>query len=90
MRRYTICVNEEHYPEIARWLDEQKNVSNAVRTLINQHLTGDGQSTARLDLSAIRAVVEAALDEKMRSLMVAPVSEHDGADELDVFNELLA
>jgi len=90
MKRYSIAVDETEHAEIAHWLEQQKNVSGAVRALIAQHLAGNAeQPTAQLDLSAIRAVMDAALDEKLRGLSIGTPERAGQDDELYIFNDLL-
>ena len=90
MSRYTLSINSKHYPRITQWLDEQPNVSAAVRLLIQTHLNGGEAAPAAVDLSAIRTVFEAVLDERLNgiSLNASPPAENE-TDQLSDFDDLL-
>jgi hypothetical protein len=71
---YTIKLNEEKDAAFIDWLDAQENRTDAIRALIDRAMSTPGGETAAVDLGAIRAVVEAALDEKLTGLQVGSVS----------------
>jgi hypothetical protein len=61
MVKVTAVFDEERDADIITWLNEQRNRSEAIRNAIRVAIA----PPPALDISAIRAVVEAALDEKL-------------------------
>ena len=93
MKRYSLSINEDHYPHIADWLDEQANVSAAVRLLIQAQLNGNAAPASALpsvDLAGVRQVLEAVLDERLSGISLnAPNSDDGDDDELSAFDDML-
>ncbi len=93
MKRYSLSINEGHYPHIADWLDKQANVSAAVRLLIQAQLNGSAPaSAATVDLTGVRQVLEAVLDERLSGVSLnasPPTPPADDIDQLSDFDDLL-
>ena len=64
MVKVTVVFDKERDADIIAWLEEQRNRSEAIRTAIRDSLS----SSPVLDIGAIRAVVEAALDDRLSGL----------------------
>lgn len=96
VKKFTFSLNENDHSHIIEWCNEQKNLSQAIRDLIEADLgTETQQPQAHLDLGQIRAVVEAALDQKLAGLVVNNTNGHqpenaEANDALSAFDNLLA
>lgn len=74
MARLHIRLNEEADKDIVAWLAEQADKSAAVKDAIRATIGGNVQEAdgPAVDLCAIRAVLEAVLDERLSNLALAP------------------
>jgi hypothetical protein len=77
-RMISFCLDKEDDKDIIAWLEEQRNQSQTIRDALRLAIA----PPSALDIAAIRAVVEAALDERLAHLVMVN-GEPPGATEED-------
>lgn len=92
MKRFSITIDPKLYPDLVTWLEKQPNASAAIRDTLNDCLFNQTDDPG-LDLAAIRAVIEAVLDEKLNGIALAtgqiPQTPQPDREQNDPFADLL-
>ena len=85
MTRLNMRLHDEHDQDIIAWLDAQRDKTAAVKAAIRA-VMGDGRSqeSAAVDLSAIRAVFETVLDERLSGLALETVRQKAAGEDSEV------
>ncbi len=89
--RRVVYLNSEREADVIEWLSKQPSASTAIRHALCAWVRGgqQEQATATIDLSAIRQVVEAALDARLSGLSVTSAAEEAGDEAQELLKDMV-